>query len=238
MNLAVLQARTSSTRLPGKVLRSLSGTPMILRIVDRVRRASMLDELVVATSTDPSDDALVDVLEGAGVLVRRGPLDDVLARFLLVVRELEPANVVRLTGDNALTDPAVIDLAVRAHLESAADYTSNAIIRTFPRGLDVEVVSSDALRRLQQMSPDAEEREHVTLGIHRRPESFSIRHVTQSPDYSDLRWTVDTPADFCFAERIHTLLRDTPEFGQKEVLELLRGDSGLRRTEQDARSEA
>jgi spore coat polysaccharide biosynthesis protein SpsF len=232
--LAILQARTSSTRLPGKVLRPLLGQPMVLRVVERIERAHQLDQLVVATSRDPSDDELADVLQTAGIVVRRGSLTDVLGRFLDVLEEFDPEHFVRLTGDNALIDPGVIDEMIGRHQESNADYTSNAIERTYPRGLDTEVVRTDALRRLAALSPDAEEREHVTLGIYRRPLEFALTSVTQSPDLSDLRWTIDYPEDFAFVERIYrNLYADGGAFGQEEILRLLRENPELARFESD-----
>jgi spore coat polysaccharide biosynthesis protein SpsF len=233
--LGILQARTGSTRLPGKVLMPLLGEPMIVRELERLAQASTLDALVVATSTDPSDDELAATVAAAGVDVRRGSLDDVLGRFLQVVDEYDPDVVVRLTADNPLTDPDVLDLIVRTHLESGADYTSNAIERSYPRGLDVEAVEADALRAMRALGPDAEEREHVTIGIYRRPETFRLQAVTQQPDRSDLRWTVDEPEDFAFAERVYQALYPAnPAFRQADVLALLEREPGLRRTEPDA----
>jgi spore coat polysaccharide biosynthesis protein SpsF len=231
----VLQARVSSSRLPGKVLRPLLGEPMILRIVERISRSRELDELVVVTSTDPSDDPLVDVLTTAGTTVRRGSLTDVFSRFHDVVEEFEPSVVVRLTGDNALVDPDVIDLIVREHVENGADYSSNSLTRTFPRGLDAEAVSPEALRSLAARDLSDEEREHVTIGIYRRPGEFRLHPVVQSADHSDLRWTVDYPEDFAFIEAVYDrLFAGDPRFGQADVLALLDREPGLRRRESDA----
>jgi spore coat polysaccharide biosynthesis protein SpsF len=225
----------SSTRLPGKVLEPILGTPMILREIERIRRASTLDGIVLATSTDVSDDPLVEAAQAAGVVVRRGPLDDVLARFLTVIDEFEPDTIVRLTGDNALADPAVIDLVVHGHAAAGAHYTSNVITRTFPRGLDVEVVSVAALRELVALQPTAAEREHVTLGIYQRPERFRMHNVAQSPDRSELRWTVDLAEDLAFARAVYAELYEAnPEFGQGEILELLERRPELSRLESDA----
>lgn len=203
---------------------------MILRAVERISRAQTLDGLVLATSVDPSDDELAAVAESAGVTVRRGSLDDVLGRFLTVVDEFEPTTVVRLTGDNPLIDPAVIDLIVREHEAHAVDYTSNAITRTFPRGLDVEAVRSAALRAMEELGPTAEEREHVTIGIYRRPERFRLHAVTQTPDRSELRWTVDHPDDLAFARAVYDELHaDDPTFGQEDILRLIERRPELRR---------
>jgi len=235
MILAVLQARMSSVRLPAKVLAPVLGVPLILRAVERINFASMLDGLVLATSTDASDDELAEVASASGIRVARGSLTDVLGRFLDVVEEVRPAHVVRLTGDNALIDPRVIDKVVEAHLASGADYTSNTLKRTYPRGLDVEVVTSSALRTVGRLAVDGPEREHVTMGIYHRPRSFSLRSVTQVPDRSEWRWTVDLPGDLSFVRAVYAeLYAEGARFGQEEIVELLRRRPELVRTEADA----
>lgn len=234
MILAILQARMSSTRLPGKVLAPILGRPLILLAIERIERAASLDGLVLATSLDRSDDELAQVAEDAGVVVRRGSLNDVLGRYLMVADEMKPDHVVRLTGDNALTDPSVIDRVVSRHVESHADYTSNTVERTFPRGLDVEVASAASLREVGRVAGSASEREHVTLGIYKRPETFRVEQVRQDPDLSELRWTVDLPADLEFARSVYEeLYPSNPAFGQDDILELLRRRPALMRTETD-----
>jgi spore coat polysaccharide biosynthesis protein SpsF len=230
----VLQARMSSSRLPGKSLAPLAGQPMILRIVERIRRSQELDDLIIATSTDPSDDPLVHVLEGAGVTVRRGSLTDVLSRFTAVAEEFRPDVIVRLTGDNPFVDPEVIDLIVREHVASGADYTSNSLTRSFPRGLDAEAVDPAALLSLLRRELQDDEHEHVTIGVYRRPDEFRIAQVTQEPDRSELRWTVDYPEDFAFAEAVYDRLYDqNPAFGQADIVALLDREPTLRRTDAD-----
>jgi spore coat polysaccharide biosynthesis protein SpsF len=147
MILGVLQARMSSTRLPGKVMADVAGAPMLGRQVERLRRSQRMDRLVLATSEDPSDDALAAYGERLGLDVVRGPLADVLARFVMAL-DRNPASevLVRLTGDCPLTDWRVLDATVDRHLEIGADYTCNVSPRTFPHGLDVEVVRAQALR--------------------------------------------------------------------------------------------
>lgn len=237
MILGILQARTGSSRLPGKVLRPILGVPLITRVTERIARAQALDALVVATTVEQSDDELVRWLEAHKVVVRRGSLDDVLGRFVGVIEEFEPETVVRLTGDNVLTDPAVIDRVVRAHLAGVADYTSNSQIRTYPRGLDVEVVRAEALRQLNELSLSGEEREHVTMGLYRRPEMFRVASVSQSPDRSGLRWTVDYEEDFAFAEAVYRdLYPRNPAFGQADVLEFLERNPAQQVTDSDVAS--
>jgi spore coat polysaccharide biosynthesis protein SpsF len=142
MILAVLQARMSSTRLPGKVMAEVAGAPMILRQIERLSRARRLDRIVVATSTDRSDDSLAAWLTLHGVPVHRGSLDDVLARYEGALEAFGPAEVlVRLTGDCPLTDPEVIDATIDLLIDKGLDYAANTPARrTYPKGLDVEVM--------------------------------------------------------------------------------------------------
>ena len=232
--MAVLQARMSSTRLPGKVMRPLSGEPMLGRQIERIRRAQLVDSLVVATSTDPADDVVADYVEGLGLPVVRGPLDDVLARFILVIDELEPDVVVRLTADCPLTSPRVIDAVIEQFLSADADYCSNTLQPTYPDGLDVEVVRPSALRAVAAVSTDVAEHEHVTLGVYRRPEQFVLSSVTSERDLSQLRWTVDTPEDFAFVEQVYgALVEQDPQFDVDEILHLLEERPALVRTSAD-----
>ena len=222
MILAVVQARMSSTRLPGKVLAPVLDQPMVLRQIERLRQCERIDELVLATSVDASDDELAEAVGAEGVTVRRGPLNDVAARFGAVVDEFAPTTLVRLTADCPLCDPEVIDRVIREHQESAADYTSNVLRRTYPQGLDVECVDVAAFRRLLALPLSAEEREHVTIGIYRRPDDFSLHSVEQTDDRSALRWTVDLPADLAFVREVYTHLYEAdPRFRQDDILALL-----------------
>lgn len=235
MMLAIIQGRISSTRLPGKVLAPIEGEPMIVRQLERVRRARSIDEIVVATSDDSSDDPLAVALEARGFLVRRGPLDDVLTRFALVIEEFAPANVVRLTADNPLADPDVIDLVVREHLSHGADYTSNSRVRSFPYGLDVECFRVDAFQRMRAGDLTAYDREHVTPQFYAEDGGYLVHQVVMQPDLSELRWSVDYPEDLAFARAVFAaLMPANPEFGWRDVVELLRTRPDLVRRSGDA----
>ncbi|MBU1587366.1 MAG: glycosyltransferase family protein [Actinobacteria bacterium] len=234
MILAILQGRLSSTRLPGKVLAPVLGEPMIVRQLERLSASNEIDALVVATSTDPSDDPLVDELTARGFTVRRGPLNDVVARFAAIVDEFEPSAVVRLTADCPLADVHVIDSVIRAQRTSGSDYASNVLEPTFADGLDVEVVSAGAWARLVALPLTDREREHVTLGLYGRPEEFTLESVTQSPDRSALRWTVDVPGDLEFVRAVYErLYYEDAGFGQQAILDLLARHPELNRTEED-----
>jgi spore coat polysaccharide biosynthesis protein SpsF len=225
--LAVLQARMSSTRLPGKVMRPLLGEPMIARQVERLRRSRAITRLLVATSEEASDDPLAAFLPTIGVEVVRGPLHDVLARFVVALDAAgAPEHLLRLTADCPLADPEVIDLCVARHREAGVDYTANTFGRTFPVGLDVEVVRSASLRAAAAEATDPYEREHVTPFVYRRPERFRIAEVRRDPP-ERWRWTVDTPEDFAFVEAVYAHLHPAdPAFASEAVLAWQRAHPG------------
>jgi spore coat polysaccharide biosynthesis protein SpsF len=232
--LGILQARTSSSRLPGKVLMPLLGEPMILRQIERLRRARRIDALTLATSTDPSDDELARVVSSAGVAVHRGSLDDVLARFIGAATPFSPRWIVRLTGDCPLADPELIDRLIEETQDADADYGSTALNPTFPDGLDAEIVRFDALERIATEARTTAEREHVTLAIHRDPARFRLHGTSGTPDLSGLRWTVDEPRDFAFVEAVYGALHPSkPDFGTSDILRLLRQRPELARLNGD-----
>jgi len=240
--LAILQARVSSSRLPGKVLRPILGRPMLLHQLDRVRRARSLDALVVATSTDATDDAIEQLCASEGVRTFRGSLNDVLDRFYQAARPHSPRAVARLTGDCPLADPTLIDRVVDLFHSDRFDIAGAA--PTFPDGLDVEVVRFDALEVAWREATLPSDREHVTQFIHRQPERFRIGPLDSDTDLSHLRWTVDEPQDFELVSRIYEALYPrNPAFTTQDVLDLLseRPDllnlnRGIRRNEGLARS--
>jgi spore coat polysaccharide biosynthesis protein SpsF len=206
MILGILQARMTSRRLPGKVLKPILGRPMLERQIERLRRAKRMDRLVVATSVEGSDDAIAALCDSLAVECFRGALDDVLDRFYQAARRHDPRAVVRLTGDCPLADPVVIDRLIDHHADGGYDYTSNIVVRTYPDGLDAEVVNLAILETAWREARLPSEREHVTPFIHRRPERFHLGHLTQSIDLSHLRWVVDDPADFAFITAIYEAL--------------------------------
>lgn len=219
---AVLQARMTSTRLPGKVLADVAGKPMIVRQIERIRMTRMLDHFVVATSTDASDDALARVVEAEGVPVIRGSLDDVLDRYKVAAQATKALHVVRLTGDCPLVDPDVVDVVIGHHLVSRSDITTNALEPTFPDGLDVEVVRADVLLMAAQEAQRKYEREHVTPFIYERPQRFRVVHYRAPVDLSGLRWTVDEQEDLVFVREVfQALYPANPRFRMPHVLRLL-----------------
>lgn len=202
---AIVQARMGSSRLPGKVLADLCGDTMLARVVARLRAAKRIDEIVIATSTLDADTAIVREAKRLGVGSYRGPEQDVLARYVGAAREARADSIVRVTADCPLLDPWVVDDVVNA-LYAGADYASNTIRRTFPRGLDVEALHREPLDLIAQLGDSPAAREHVTAFVMAQPQLFRIRQVLGARDDSDLRWTVDTAADLAFVRALWSLL--------------------------------
>ncbi|RZI98253.1 MAG: hypothetical protein EON90_14145 [Brevundimonas sp.] len=214
----ILQARMSSSRLPGKVMKPILGEPMIGRQIERLKRAGRLDQLVIATSGEEGDTPLANYVRSIGVKVYRGPLDDVLERFLGAARASAASHVVRLTADCPLADWTVIDDCIALHLESRADYTSNAVVRSYPDGLDVEVVKMEVLEAAGREAAPGPAREHVTPFIYGHPERFKLRHLTQEPNLEHVRWTVDTAEDLDFVTAAYeALYPENPAFTTVDI---------------------
>jgi spore coat polysaccharide biosynthesis protein SpsF len=228
----IVQARMTSTRLPGKVLADLGGRPMLGQELARLKRCRRAAEIVVATTANAADDAVVALAEKEGVGWFRGDEHDVLSRYLGAARAARAEVVVRVTADCPLIEPALVDEVVRVLTEEGpADYASNIQRRTFPRGLDVEALYMDVLERTGRLGRTKEAREHVTFFIHREhPELFILRSVTGGEDHSDLRWTVDEPADLELVRRIYELggLGER-EVGFRELVSLVRAHPELLR---------
>jgi spore coat polysaccharide biosynthesis protein SpsF len=217
--LAVLQARMSSSRLPGKVLAQILSRPMIALQIERLRRARRLTDLVVATSRGAEDDAIAACCQEIGAGCYRGPLDDVLARFTGALAAAgTPKTFLRLTADCPLADWTLVDRCIEAHEISGADLTYTSEGWTFPKGLDVEVVETAALLAADREARDPYEREHVTPFIYRHRERFALHSLTRDPPLR-YRWTVDTPEDFEFVSAVYeALYPGKPDFTSEDVL--------------------
>lgn len=220
--LAILQARMSSTRLPGKVLKPILGEPMLLRQLERLRRSHHLDLLVVATSTSTEDDPIAQVCQARGIDCFRGSLDDVLDRFYQAVRIFPGDTVVRLTADCPLTDPEVIDAVIDFYQAGDYDYVSNVLEPTFPDGLDVEVFGRACLEAAWREAKVSSDREHVTPFIYHHPDRFRVGSYRGTSDLSAWRWTVDEPADFQLVNAVYEALYQTvPDFSTRDILNFL-----------------
>jgi spore coat polysaccharide biosynthesis protein SpsF len=221
MILAILQARFSSSRLPGKVLKPILGKPMLLHQIERIQRAKMIDKLVIATSVDSSDDNIEEMCIDNNIEIFRGNLNNVLDRFYQCSKFYNPSHIVRLTGDCPVTDWQVIDQAIESHLSTESDYTSNILPPTYPDGLDVEVAKFSALKEAWECATLPSELEHVMPYI-RNNSRFKKFNLEYKEDLSAHRWTVDKPEDFEFIERIYEeLYLKNNKFNARDILKLL-----------------
>ena len=225
MILAIIQARMGSSRLPGKVLLDLAGRPVLWHAVSRVQKARLVDQVLVATTDQPSDEPIRRFCTEQAVQCFGGSEQDVLDRFVQAARfagATESDAIVRITADCPLIDPDVIDMVVAAYRQTGADYVSNVQPPTFPDGLDVEVFCFSALLTAWREAKLVSEREHVTPYLRNHPEKFSTHNVTHDTDLSALRWTLDEPADYALLQRLVAEMgRNQPEFHLADVLQVL-----------------
>lgn len=227
--IGIVQARTSSTRLPGKVLQPVLGLPLLCRQLERLKRCREIEKFVVATSDGLEDRVILDLSLEMGVDVFQGNLNDVLDRFYQAARLYLPEHIVRLTGDCPLADPNIIDSLVRFYFSGKYDYASNCINPTLPDGLDAEIFSFPALERAWYDAASSSEREHVTPYIKNHPELFRIGSQVFDRDFSALRWTVDNPEDLVFVRRVYQeIYPSNPDFVMEDILDLLSRNPSLK----------
>jgi len=221
--IATIEARMSSSRLPGKVLLPILGKPMLELMIERVLRAQSLNQVVVATTTNPADDEIELLARRMGVGFFRGSESDVLNRVLGAAQSVGADVIVELTGDCPLADPALIDRLVNIYQANDFDYVANTLTRTWPRGLDTQVFSTATLALVSQLTQDPVDHEHVSLYIYEHPERFRLRNVVSdlAERYWDLRLTVDTLADFKLIEIVYqNLYPQNSAFALRDVLAL------------------
>lgn len=221
---AFIQARMGSTRLPGKILKPVLGKPLLEFLIERLSDSKEINEIVVLTTHATVDDPIVAFCKERKILYFRGSEDHVLDRYYQAALQRKPDGIVRITSDCPLIDPDVVDQLIKIYRNEYPkfDYVSNALERTFPRGLDAEVFSFDALKKAFQNAVYPEEFEHVTVYLYRHPELFKLKNVAHIPSLSHQRWTVDTPEDFALIQLIlENLYPIQPQFRLNDILELL-----------------
>jgi spore coat polysaccharide biosynthesis protein SpsF len=199
----------ASTRLPDKVLADIGGKPMLARVVERAAAIEGVDDVVVATTTDPQDEAILDIAPSIGALPFAGHPTDVLDRYYRAATEFEAEGVVRITADCPLIDPGVSGEIVSRFNRGDLDYATNLIVPTYPDGFDTEVVSYGALKHIWSIATLPSDREHVITYIRTNPELFKVCNITREPDLSHIRWTVDEPDDLKFIRAVFANLPDT-----------------------------
>jgi glutamate-1-semialdehyde aminotransferase/spore coat polysaccharide biosynthesis protein SpsF (cytidylyltransferase family)/predicted dehydrogenase len=224
---AIIQARMGSSRLPGKSLADIEGRPMLVRVIERAKRARLVDRVVVATTTAPVDDVIEKLCRENDVRCYRGSENDVLDRFYAAARAEKASQIVRITADCPLIDPEVIDRVVKRFQRGDVDYASNAMVRSYPDGLDTEVFSFSALERAWHEARKTSEREHVTPYL--RSEKFRTANVENDSTsmYQHYRWTVDELEDLEFIRSVYRAFHNKESFGMTDVLQLLQRNPGL-----------
>lgn len=203
--IAVIQARIASTRLPEKVLMNLSGHPLLYHVVERARHSKRVDNVIISIPNSIQNQKISSFAKNYNIPVFTGDENNVLDRFVNTAKQFEPDLIVRLTGDNPLVDPTIIDSIIELHINHKADYTSNAVKRTNPRGLDVEVIQFKTLEKINGMSLEPQHKEHVAPFLYENPDLFHLQHfiakgILRRPD---LRFTVDTVQDWELMSEIY-----------------------------------
>jgi spore coat polysaccharide biosynthesis protein SpsF len=221
----IIQARMSSSRLPGKVLIDIGGQPMLGWVVRRVQRSRKIDQVVVATTTDASDDPIVEFCQAGQIACFRGSLFDVLDRYYQAAKEYKADIIVRVTADCPLIDPQLVDQVIEELQNKHLDFTANRLPppfkRTYPIGLDVEVTTIKALTEAWQNAKLQHEREHVMPYLYSGSVRYQVGVVNAEQDYGSQRWTVDTPQDLIFVQKVVELLEDREDFTWRDILQLV-----------------
>ena len=224
MRAVIIQARMASSRFPGKVLREIEENPMLLYMLKRVSAAKNIDKVILATSTEASDEPIASLCDKLGITCYKGSHEDVLDRYYKSAKKHNVDTIVRLTADCPLVDPHLIDNMVETYQKEAYDYIGNTMPPkwTFPVGMDVEVFSFEALELAWRNEKDLEEREHVTFHFWKNPQTFSVFRYDLKEDLSRYRLTVDYPEDFEVVKSILTALyHKNPLFSMYDVINFL-----------------
>lgn len=201
---AIIQARMTSTRLPGKIMKKILDKTLLEYQLERVSRSRLIDEIVVATTVNKTDDVIVDLCKNLNYSFYRGSEDNVLSRYYEAAKHSKANVIVRLTSDCPLIDPDMIDQVIETFIQKQGniDYVSNTLVRSYPRGMDTEVFSESALYKAYTNAKDISAKEHVTSYIYSNPKEFKLANLECVPDLSAHRWTVDTEEDFELIKRI------------------------------------
>ncbi|MDI6723953.1 MAG: glycosyltransferase family protein [Methanobacterium sp.] len=224
---AIVQARTSSTRLPDKVLKKLpynSNITVLEQVIRRLKESKKLNEIVIATTTDDNDKKIVEIAKKENVPWFRGSKNNVLERYYLAAAENNLDVVVRITSDCPCVDPEVVDLIIENHLKNDSDYTSNTLTRTYPVGLDVEVINFKSLKKCYDNAGTDLEKEHVTLYVHNNLNQFKTKNIVfNEPEMSDIRITLDTEEDYALLCAVFDYLYEDNElFKLNQIIDLFK----------------
>lgn len=202
----IIQARMNSIRLPGKVMLPLCGEPVLGQLISRIQRCRHAIDLLIATTVNQEDDVIADFCKDKGLAVYRGDEADVLARYYYAALQRRAETVIRVTADCPLYDAGILDEMLEAYTATPCDYLSNVLLRTYPRGLDTEIFSFQALERCFLEAKEQPYREHVTPYMYEEGRGFRIENYVGERDYTHLRWTLDTPEDYILISQIYDYL--------------------------------
>lgn len=218
---AIIQARMGSTRLPGKVLKEVYGKSLLEYQIERLSNSKYISKIVIATTSNGSDDLIMELGDHLGITVYRGSEDDVLSRYHGAAEKVGANIIVRLTSDCPVIDPDVVDKVIEYYLSHEYDYVSNSLQRSYPRGMDTEIFSFNVLEDIHYKADSKVHREHVTPYIYQNPDQYTIGHVCHSKDESKHRWTVDTTEDFLLIKlMIESLYPQNRNFTMEDMLDL------------------
>lgn len=228
--LLIIQARTSSSRLPGKVLMPVNGKPILEWQTRRVLQTASIDQVVMATSVESSDDEVELIANRCGIPAVRGSLKNVFSRFTKAVDIFGSKIVIRITGDCPLYMPKLCEIMLDEFKRSSVDYLSNTLAPTYPDGCDIEIFSASALKSLESMQLTSSELEHVTQGLYQRNKDFNCKNFSNKVDESAHRWTLDTSDDLKFIRKIYEkFIGSETIFEYEDVVSFLRENPGLAR---------
>jgi spore coat polysaccharide biosynthesis protein SpsF len=219
---AIIQARMNSKRLPGKIMMKIKNKPILEILINRINHCKTLDKIIVATTEEKSDDEIVEFCKKKNINCVRGSEKDVLSRYLLAAKDTDV--IVRITSDNPLIDPDIVDQGVKIYLENKFDFVSNYVPppRTFPDGMAIEIFSHDLLKEINQKAKKPSEREHVTFFIWKQPQKFKLYRFEHDEDLSKYRFTLDYPEDFQVIEAIlNDLYEKNPNFRLQDIINWL-----------------
>ena len=238
---AIIQARMGSTRLPGKILLDIEGKPMLWHVVNRLKHNKLINEIVIATTNDKKDEKTVNFCKDNKIYCYRGSQEDVLDRYYQGAKDYNADIVVRITSDCPLIDPAITDEVISCYLDNQGniDYVSNTIKRTYPWGMDTEVISFKALEKCWQEAKEKHQREHVTPYIYEHPGIFNLMNLENKEDLCNLRLTVDEKKDLELVRKIYAkLYKGKDIFFMEDIIKLLENSPELREINRDIKQKA
>ena len=223
----IVQARMTSTRLPGKVMKIVCDKPLLEHLINRLRRVKYADQVVIATTVNDTDNQIVNLCKELGTLYYRGSEEDVLGRYYEAAVEYGGDIIIRITSDCPVIDPEVVDSLINFYTNNIEkyDYVSNTLKRTYPRGMDVEVFPFSILKEAHEEAKKEREREHVTPFIVYNPMRYRLSNIEYSENFSHYRWTVDTSEDFHLITKIlNALYNEKPEFTMKDIVSVMKSN--------------